>query len=410
LFANIIENTKIDCFTSTLHFISCLKNEGVKIAVISSSKNCKRVLNKAGIENLFSVRVDGETTEELGLLGKPEPDIFLQAAKQLKVKPQECLIVEDALAGIKGAKKGGFGLVIAIDRKKILKNEFINHKADIIVNDLSEIHFEKFKQSYLYSLQKFTCKEDYSFSFIKNLTVNKKIVIVLDYDGTLTPIVDKPELALLSAPMKQTLEKLSTKYLIYIISGRQLLDIKQKVGINSIYYSGNHGLEFEGPCSNGEKFELGKKHKEQIEKLHLILKRDLQNINGCLVENKKFSLAIHYRLVKQAACINKIRETIDKILKDFPGLKRIHGKKVFEIRPNINWDKGMALAYFLKKRNLTKNNCFPIYIGDDEADEAAFKAINDYGISIKIADMPQKTNADFFLKNVNDVWYFLNSL
>jgi len=118
-----------------------LLEEGVRTAVVSASKNCATVLAAAGIADLFEVVVDGKVAARLGLPGKPAPDTFLEAARQLGVLPARAVVVEDAISGVQAGRAGRFGLVIGIDhhgdRQALLENG-----ADLVVNDLAELTWE----------------------------------------------------------------------------------------------------------------------------------------------------------------------------------------------------------------------------------------------------------------------------
>ena len=115
-----------------------LKTYAFKLGVVSSSKNCKTILEAAGIEDLFEVRVDGVEAEKLGLKGKPQPDTYIEASKKLNVEAGEAVVVEDAISGVQAGKNGEFGLVIGVARKN--NNDLLKENgADIVVNDLEEI-------------------------------------------------------------------------------------------------------------------------------------------------------------------------------------------------------------------------------------------------------------------------------
>ena len=122
----VLEKEGVDVFEDTLQLIKQLRTQGIKIAVVSSSKNCEAVLKKAGIEGLFDARVDGTVAEKRNLRGKPAPDTYLEAAKELGVQPGRAVVVEDAISGVQSGKAGKFGLVIGVDRKNdstsLLKN------------------------------------------------------------------------------------------------------------------------------------------------------------------------------------------------------------------------------------------------------------------------------------------------
>lgn len=138
IFLTQLEAKGIEVYDTTIALIRQAKALGLKVAVISSSRHCADVLKAAGLISLFDTRVDGIESERLGLHGKPAPDIFLEAAAQLGVKPQRAAVVEDALAGVQAGRAGQFAYVIGVDRAHqaaALKA----HGADIVVPDLSEV-------------------------------------------------------------------------------------------------------------------------------------------------------------------------------------------------------------------------------------------------------------------------------
>ena len=115
-----------------------LRQVGIKIAVASSSKNCSAILRAAGFDHLIDVRVDGVDAEELGLPGKPDPALFLEAARRLGVKPSRAALFEDALAGVEAGKRGGFGCVVGVDQghqSKLLRER----GADIVISNLQGV-------------------------------------------------------------------------------------------------------------------------------------------------------------------------------------------------------------------------------------------------------------------------------
>jgi trehalose 6-phosphate phosphatase len=136
-FLEYLKKNGVESYQSTKDFIKDLKTRNKRVALISSSRNAKAVLEAAGASNLFHVVVDGVVAAELHLKGKPEPDIFLEAAKRLGVSPQHAIVIEDALSGVEAGKAGGFGLVIGINRSG-QNTELKDHGADIVVSDLSE--------------------------------------------------------------------------------------------------------------------------------------------------------------------------------------------------------------------------------------------------------------------------------
>ncbi|HDJ34491.1 MAG TPA: beta-phosphoglucomutase family hydrolase [Bacteroidetes bacterium] len=138
LFRSILRKEGVETFSSTIALVRELLENGIATGVASSSKNCREILEAAGIEKLFQTRVDGEVSAELDLKGKPEPDIFLKACENLGKDPGISIVVEDAVSGVQAGKKGGFGLVIGIAREDN-REELRRNGADVVVNDMSEI-------------------------------------------------------------------------------------------------------------------------------------------------------------------------------------------------------------------------------------------------------------------------------
>lgn len=140
LFRKTLEKESPGIYETSVALARCLKEAGFRLAVVSSSGNCRAVMAAAGIEELFEVTVDGVTAAERGLRGKPEPDTFIEAASALGSKPGRSIIIEDAAAGVAAGARGGFGLVIGVARKRN-ENELLSNGADVVVSDLGELGF-----------------------------------------------------------------------------------------------------------------------------------------------------------------------------------------------------------------------------------------------------------------------------
>jgi len=137
-FRDCLERDGVELYASTVALIKELKARGLKVAVVSSSRNGRDLVTRAGIGGLFDCALDGNDVAALGLRGKPEPDSYLEAARRLAVAPAEAMMVEDAIVGVEAGRQGGFGLVIGVDRDR-LGAELARHGADLVVTDLGEI-------------------------------------------------------------------------------------------------------------------------------------------------------------------------------------------------------------------------------------------------------------------------------
>jgi len=388
----------VETYGPAVDLVRKLRTAGFGTAVISASRNCERVLREAGLLGLFQVRVDGVASERLGLKGKPDPDIFLEAARRLGTDPGRSVVVEDALAGVEAGRKGHFGCVIAVDRTGHPES-LRDAGADLVVADLSEIGIaEKSLPSALESL-----------GDIEKAVRGKEAVVFLDYDGTLTPIVESPDLAVLSPDMRRTVKTLADVCTVGVISGRDLEDVRNMVGIDGIVYAGNHGFDIEGSKSRRAELQQGKDFLPALEEAEKQLRDILRPVEGALVERKKFSIAVHYRKVRQEE-VPQVEDGVDRVLEKSPGLRKSFGKKVFELQPEIDWNKGKALFWVLDALDLNGPDVLPFYIGDDTTDEDAFRAIEDRGIGIVVMNRPRPTRARYALKDPDAVGRFLESL
>ncbi|WP_062346186.1 HAD family hydrolase [Herbidospora yilanensis] len=138
LFVRELDRRGVTVFPSTVALVGALRRSGCRTGVVSASRHCRQVLTAAGVTGLFDVLVDGDDMARLGLPGKPDPALFLEAAARLGVAPAETAVVEDALAGVRAGRRGSFGLVVAVDRGG--QAEALRAAgADIVVTDLAAL-------------------------------------------------------------------------------------------------------------------------------------------------------------------------------------------------------------------------------------------------------------------------------
>ena len=236
---------------------------------------------------------------------------------------------------------------------------------------------------------------------------NRSFLLLLDYDGTLTPIVSRPELAVLSEDMRDVLKKIAEKYPTAIISGRAIDDVKNMVKVENIYYAGNHGFEI----SNDRKLANpdAEKTRVVINEICRKMQKNLIHIKGSIVENKGVTASVHYRMVPDDdfAELEKIFKGVIASYVEKGKIRITKGKKVFEIRPNVEWDKGKAVKWVIA---VLEKKGTPVYIGDDRTDEDAFIALKNRGITVLVSEKIKKSNAEYYLRNVDEVKIFLEGL
>lgn len=237
----------------------------------------------------------------------------------------------------------------------------------------------------------------------------KEPVVFLDYDGTLTPIVATPDLAVISDEMRKTVRALSQRRKVSIVSGRATDDVRGKVGIDGIFYAGSHGFEIVDPKAEVTVNQEAKKIRSVIDELQQKLAQRVSHIKGALIENVKYTVSCHYRLVADED-FQEFEKIIDDVLGEYPHLRKTSGKKVFELRPAIDWDKGKAVNWILDVLNFDETSQFAVYIGDDTTDEDAFKVLDSRGFGILVADPARESAARYVIKDVTQVKKVLEGL
>jgi trehalose 6-phosphate phosphatase len=351
-FLTQLEKGWVEVYPTSVDLIRKLRSRDFKTAIVSSSANCGEVLDAAEIADLFDAKVDGVDSEEQGLRGKPAPDIFIEAARRVGVEPQRAIVVEDAISGVEAGKNGRFGCVIGVDRGRQAE-DLKSGGADVVVKDLDEIAVGEESDSGSDAESLPSALE--SIEEIRRETKGKRLAVFLDYDGTMTPIVRKPEDANMSESMRRTVRDLAGRFAVAVISE-----------------------------------ELGR-------------------IQGSQVERKKFSIAVHYRQVEQKD-LDAVKDAVERVAKEFPDLRESSGKKIFELQPDIDWNKGKALLWLLEKLDLDGPDVVPLYIGDDTTDEDAFEVLAERGIGIIVRDGPRPTKARYALEDPDQVRTFLEAL
>jgi trehalose-phosphatase len=234
-----------------------------------------------------------------------------------------------------------------------------------------------------------------------------RLAVFLDYDGTLAPIVSHPEDAWLSESMRQVLRSLAARLPVAILSGRDLDDVRGRVLVDGIVYAGSHGFDIAG--GGGLRRELGAAYLPVLDAAEGELREALDEIPDAQLERKHFSVAAHYRNVNENDA-SKVALAVDAVAARHGELRRIDGKKVYELLPDIDWNKGKAVLWLLETLELERGNALPIFIGDDRTDEDAFRAIGKCGVAILVSEQPLATAASYRLNNSEEVECFLREL
>ena len=208
----------------------------------------------------------------------------------------------------------------------------------------------------------------------------------LDYDGTLTPIVDRPEDAVISETMREVVRGLARRCTVCVVSGRDRPVVQRLMGVEDLVVAGSHGFDIWSPEGRALEREEGAAFANLLGRVTDTLREDAASVRGALVEPKKSSVAVHYRLVAERDR-PRVKEAVVRVIDANPGrLKVTPGKMVYEIQPNLDWDKGKAVLYLLEALELDREEVLPLYVGDDITDEDAFRALAGRGVGVLVAD------------------------
>jgi trehalose 6-phosphate phosphatase len=408
-FNKVIDEEGVELYDDAVEWLKHWRAKGLKTAIVSSSKNCKKIIEVAGIQDLFDTRVDGLISEETGLKGKPDPDIFSEAARRLDVHPGHAVVFEDAISGVQAGQRGFFGLVVGVNRYdngEALKKQ----GADIIIENFSELdlHDEELQEEYfsMHGAPVFPENEE-----IFNILSQRKPAIFLDYDGTLTPIVPRPEDAVISEEMKDTLRELAKLFTVAVVTGRDKEDVENLVGLDELIYAGSHGYIITGPDDLFMEHEDSKKIISELDEIEQEVAEALEEkTKGTQLDRKRYAIGIHFRNARPED-EETVYKLVDEMLEKYPGHKKGEGKKIVEIKPDLDWHKGKAVLWILDALDLEdKDDVVPVFIGDDITDEDAFEALREKGIGILVGGHGQETAAGYTMKNVYQVRMFFNKL
>lgn len=225
------------------------------------------------------------------------------------------------------------------------------------------------------------------------------LALMFDFDGTLVPVPDHPADACLLPAMRELLGRLLARHPLAIVSGRALDDLSERLALPSAYLAGNHGLELRGadydPCS----LNLAFGWRPLLDAVHERLAPLRAEHPGCVVEHKGVTLAVHYRGLGPGNSA-ALRRSVVRAVAGFDGLLLDSGHQVLEIRPAVAGDKGTAADWLHERMQRLIGPCTPVFLGDDVADEAAFRAVRRVGgLGVLIARVGRPTAASCRLES-----------
>lgn len=253
-----------------------------------------------------------------------------------------------------------------------------------------------------------------AFESVQSRLGTRQPALFLDYDGTLTPIVDRPELAVLSDRARAVVAAVARHRTVCIVSGRDRPDVEALVGIDGLAFAGSHGFDIRTADGRAIEEHAAGDIAPLLDRTQARLRQRLEGVEGALIERKAFSIAAHYRLVAPDRA-DAVRQAVAAAVTAEPGLKAKTGKMVFEIQPDIDWDKGRAVLWLFEALELSLERTVPLFLGDDVTDEDAFAALQGRGIGIVVAALDEGAQertsfADYRLDDPDQVIALLRRL
>ena len=384
----------------TVRVVEHLRARGVAVAAVSSSRNVHEVLEHAAVVSLFDAVVTGVEADELSLAGRPAPDLLLEAARRLSVPPARAAVIAAGAAGVEAGRRGGFGAVIGVDRHGT--GELADRGAHVVVGDLAEL--VPALAARLPAIGDLPPADD----LLQRLQPDQ-LAVFLDYDGTLTPIVDDPAAATLPPQTRQVIARLADLIPVAVVSGRDLEDVRSFVDLDGIAYAGSHGFDI--LRADGSRQRLAEGHLADLDAAEAMLRERLTGIDGAGIERKRFAIAVHDRQVTDPDALDRIDRIVREVASQQPRLRMTGGKAIHELRPDLGWDKGRAIVALLGAMGL-RDRC-PLYIGDDETDEDGFRSVkarSGYALVVRGENDDRPTLADAALSSPDQVRGFLAAL
>jgi alpha,alpha-trehalase len=345
-----------------------------------------------------------------------------EAAQGLGTRAERCVVVDTSPKAITAARDGGFSLVIGVGPSE-RAGELLEHGADAAVEHLADIEVrtgDRRMSEIPNALE--------SFGTVAEIIDDHSLAVCLDYDGTLAAIVPDPDAAGLVDGAALTLARLAQRCPVAILSGRDLADIRDRVGVPGVWYAGSHGFETVAPDGTYRQNEAAAAAVPVLKRAAAELRQQLAGIKGSRVEHKRFAVAVHYRDVAASDIGDVVASTYRVGRREH--LRVTNGRKVVELRPDVDWNKGTTLAWIRGQiagaagpatsstgaagpatSGKDSGQVMPIFIGDDLTDEDAFDAVETDGIGILVrhsehGDRPSA--ARFTLEDPGQVRGFLD--
>ncbi|VEG56550.1 trehalose 6-phosphatase [Mycolicibacterium aurum] len=370
-------------------FVRELQAAGLRTAVFCAGSACTVSLAAAGLQDVFEVEVDGSAVD---------------AAVRLDIPVQRCALIDHTTEGIRAARAGGFGLILGVAADGAA-DELLQAGADAVVPDVVAVNVRGGYPSVATLPDALA-----SYDEVACLAATRKPVVLLDFDGTISTIVNDPATAELLPQAAEVITDLAARCPVAVLSGRSLDDVRARVGISAVWYGGNHGVELASPDGAVHQNPHAVAASQELRAVLPELESRLATVAGVCIEDKHFAIAVHYRNVA-ADDVGTVVAAV-RAIGHSRRLRVTQGRMVLDLRSEIDWDKGRAVNWILNRID-GSDLILPIFIGDDSTDEDAFDALRHTGIGIAVrqgVSDNRRSAARFSLADPEAVCAFLTRL
>lgn len=239
------------------------------------------------------------------------------------------------------------------------------------------------------------------------------LLVLLDVDGTLAPIASRPEEAEVPVPTRRAVASLAVRPGVHValVSGRASADARRMVAVARVWVIGNHGCEVVSPEGESTVDERVAPYGPAMAQVAKRLRAQTAQIDGVIVEDKGWTLSIHFRLATPSV-VPGLRAAILEAIREH-GLQLTEGKMVFEVRPPVTVHKGSAVLALATELGGLADDASIVFAGDDRTDEDAFRVLREHApnaVTIRVSDAPVSTAAEFMVKGPEEFRSFLEWL
>lgn len=328
-----------------------------------------------------------------------------EIAQRIGARAERSVVVDDSADGVVAARNAGFSLVIGLGSAE-RAGELLERGADAVVGDLATVSVRTGDRRMSEIPDALG-----EYRKVAEILDGCRPAVCLDFDGTLSPIVPDPDTARLVDGAADALARLAQWCPVVILSGRDLADIRGRVGVANLWYAGSHGFESIAPDGSYRQNDEAAAAVPVLESAAKELRETLAHIRGTRVEHKRFAVAVHYRDVASDD-VGEVAASTHRVGRR-DHLRVTNGRKVVELRPDVDWNKGTTLAWIREQIEKATSQVVPIYIGDDLTDEDGFDAVAADGIGILVRhneDGDRRSSARFTLESPERVREFLERL